>query len=103
MYLNPRWDVVDDADGFAIGVTRQRVGDDVVLHLPCWLVARFHAVDGFTGGTLEAEIKKPTQSETERTGPSIAKDLVMRYMISIYCDTDTAIFSPKPQYTMRKI
>lgn len=54
VYLNPRRDVVDDADGFAVGVTRQGVRDDVVLHLPCRLVARLHAVDGFAGGTLKA-------------------------------------------------
>lgn len=54
-YLNARWDVVDDAYGFAVGMARQRVRDDVVLHLPRRLVASLHAVDGFTGGTLETE------------------------------------------------
>lgn len=27
----------------------------MVLHLPCRLVARLYAVDGFTGGTLKTE------------------------------------------------
>lgn len=53
--LNAGWDVVDDAYGFAVRVSRQRVRDDVVLHLASWLVARLHAVDGFTGGTLQTE------------------------------------------------
>lgn len=54
--LDARQDIVDDADGLAVGVAGQRVGDDVVLHLPGWLVARLHAVDGFAGRALQAAI-----------------------------------------------
>lgn len=54
--LNAWWDVVDDAYGFAIRMPGQRVGDDVVFHLPCWLVARLHSIDGFTGGTLKTSV-----------------------------------------------
>lgn len=55
MYLNAWWDVVDDAYRFAVRVPWQRMRDDVVLHLPCRLVARLHTVDGFTSGTLKTE------------------------------------------------
>lgn len=54
-YLNAWWDVVDDAYGFTVRMSGQRVRDDVILHLSCRLVARLHAVDGFTGGTLQTE------------------------------------------------
>lgn len=54
-YLNAWWYVVDDADSFAVMMARQRVGDDVILHLSSWLVACLHAIDGFTGGTLKTE------------------------------------------------
>ena len=49
-------DVVDDADGLAVGVPRQGVGDDMVFHLAGWLVSRLHPVDGLTCGALEAAI-----------------------------------------------
>jgi len=62
-YLNAWRDVVDDADAFAVGVSGQRVRDDVVLHLPCRLVARLHAVDGFTRWTLKAEDKQDVTAE----------------------------------------
>lgn len=69
--LNAGWDVVDDAYGFAVGVSRQRVRDDVVLHLPGRLVARLHAVDGFTGGTLQAEGQRanPEVQQLPAAGP----------------------------------
>lgn len=54
--LNAWWYVVDDAYGFAVRMPWQRVRDDVVLHLPCWLVACLYTVDGFTGGTLKAAV-----------------------------------------------
>lgn len=54
-YLNAWRDVVDDADGFAVMVARQSVRDHVELHLSSRLVARLHAIDGFTGGTLKTE------------------------------------------------
>lgn len=53
--LNAWWYVVDDAYGFAVRMSWQRVRDDVVLHLPCRLVARLYTVDGFAGGTLKTE------------------------------------------------
>lgn len=52
MYLDARRDVVDDADGFAVGVSWQRVGDDMVLHLAWRLVASLHSVDGLAGWAL---------------------------------------------------
>ena len=55
-HLDAWWNVVDDADGLAVGVPRQRVGDDVVLHLAGGLVARLHAIDGLAGGALEAAV-----------------------------------------------
>ena len=54
MYLGTSWDVVDDADGFAVGVTREGGGDDVELHLPCRLVPGPHPVDRLTDRTLKA-------------------------------------------------
>lgn len=73
-HLHPWGDVVDDADGFAVGVARQRVRDDVILHLPWGLCPRLHPIDGFAGGTLQAPIltaekegnvMKPVSSSTE--------------------------------------
>lgn len=54
-YLNAWWYVIYDAYGFAVRMPRQRVRNDMVLHLPGWLVARLHTVDSFTSGTLETE------------------------------------------------
>ncbi len=68
--LNPSRNVIDDADGFGVWVTRQAVRDDVVLHLPRRLRARFLPIDGFTCRTLKTSIllwrkinrmAKPTQ------------------------------------------
>lgn len=57
-HLHPRGNVVDDADGFAVRVARQRVRDDVILHLPWGLCPCLHPIDGFAGGTLQAPILK---------------------------------------------
>lgn len=65
-YLNAWWYVVDDAYGFAVRMPRQRVRDDVVLHLPCRLVARLYAVDGFAGGTLKTEDRGLTVEVTSQ-------------------------------------
>lgn len=54
--LHPRGDVVDDADGFAVSVAGQCVGDDVIFHLPGRLRPRLHPIDGFAGGTLQTPI-----------------------------------------------
>lgn len=54
--LDARRDVVDNSDGFAVWVSRQRVGDDVVLHLSGWLVASFDAIYGLASRTLQATI-----------------------------------------------
>lgn len=56
-YLNAWWYVIYDAYGFAVRMPRQRVRNDMVLHLPSWLVARLYTVDSFTSGTLETEEK----------------------------------------------
>lgn len=55
-YLDARGDVVDDADGFAVRVAGQRVGDDMVLHLAGGLVASFDPIDGLAGGALQAAV-----------------------------------------------
>lgn len=54
--LNAWWYVIYDAYGFAVRMPRQRVRNDMVLHLPGWLVARLHTVDSFTSGTLETAV-----------------------------------------------
>lgn len=51
-YLDARRDGVNDADGPAVRVPRQRVGNDVVLHLSGRLAPGLHAIDGLAGGTL---------------------------------------------------
>lgn len=56
-YLNAWWYVIYDAYGFAVRMPRQRVRNDMVLHLPGWLVARLYTIDSFTSGTLETEKK----------------------------------------------
>lgn len=55
-HLHPRGNVVDDADGFAVGVAGQRMGDDVIFHLPGRLRPCLHPIDGFAGGTLQTPI-----------------------------------------------
>lgn len=55
-YLYCRWNAVDDLDGAAVGVSRQRLADAVDLHLALRLRARFLPVDGFTGGTLQTAV-----------------------------------------------
>lgn len=55
-YLDARWDVVNEADGLAVRVTRQRVRDDVVLHLSRGLVAGLHSINCFAGRTLQAAV-----------------------------------------------
>lgn len=54
--LDPSRNVVDNADGLAVWVTGQAVGDDVVLHLPRRLSSCFLPIDGFACGTLKTAI-----------------------------------------------
>lgn len=54
--LDPGRNVIHDADGLGVWVTGQAVGDDVILHLPRRLRARFLPVDGFACGTLKTAI-----------------------------------------------
>lgn len=54
--LDTRRDVVNDADGFAVRVAGQRVGDNMVLHLARGLVAGLDSVDGLAGGALQAAV-----------------------------------------------
>lgn len=56
IHLDARRNVVYDPDRFAVRMARQRVGDDVVLHLARGLVAGFDPIDGLTGGALQAAI-----------------------------------------------
>lgn len=48
--------VVDDADGFGIRVTREAMGDHMVLHLPWRLSPGLLPIDGFTCGALKTAI-----------------------------------------------
>lgn len=66
-HLNARGDAVDDPDGFAVWVARQRVRDEVVLHLPWRLGACFHSIDGLTGWTLQTAILR-RQGQDNQTG-----------------------------------
>lgn len=54
--LDPGRNVIDDADGLGVWVSGQAVWDDVILHLPRRLRARFLPVDGFACWTLETAI-----------------------------------------------
>lgn len=54
--LDPSRNVVDDADGFEVGVAGQAVGDDVVLHLPRRLRACLLPINGFTCWTLKTAV-----------------------------------------------
>lgn len=55
-HLYSRRDAVDDLDGAAVRVARQRLPDAVDLHLAFGLSARLLAVDRLTGGTLQAAV-----------------------------------------------
>lgn len=55
-HLDAGGDVVDDPDGFGVGVTREGMGDEVKLHLPGGLRARLLPVDGLAGGALQAAV-----------------------------------------------
>lgn len=54
--LNARRNAIDDPDCFAVRVARQRVRDEVVLHLPWGLGACLHPINGLTGWTLQTPI-----------------------------------------------
>lgn len=69
-HLHPRGDVVDDADGFAVGVAGQRMGDDVIFHLPGRLRPRLHTIDGFAGGTLQTPILRVGKGGHSETSTS---------------------------------
>lgn len=55
-HLDSRGDVIDNADGLGVCKTRQRVRDEMKLHLPRWLCPCLLPVDGFAGGALQAAI-----------------------------------------------
>ena len=55
-HLDACGDVVDNADGLGVSEARQRVRDEVELHLPRWLSARLLPIDGLAGGALQAAI-----------------------------------------------
>lgn len=55
-HLNAGGHAIDDPDGFAVWVARQRVGDEVVLHLPRRLGACFHPVNGLAGWALQTAV-----------------------------------------------
>lgn len=69
-HLNARGDAVDDPDGFAVWVARQRVGDEMVLHLPWRLSACFHPINGLTGWTLQTAILR-RQGQYNQTGKTL--------------------------------
>ena len=79
-HLHPWGDVVDDADGFAVRVARQRVRDDVILHLPRGLCPRLHPIDGFAGGTLQAPILRAGKERNimKLVSPSTEPDQALR-------------------------
>lgn len=54
--LNPSWNVIDNADCLGVWVAGQAVGDDMVLHLPRRLGARFLPIDGFACWALKTAI-----------------------------------------------
>lgn len=55
-HLDACGDVVDNADGLGVSEARQRVGDEMELHLPGRLSACLLSVDGLAGGALQAAI-----------------------------------------------
>lgn len=55
-HLDTGGDVVDNPDGFGVGVARQGMGDEVKLHLPRGLCPRLLPINGLTGGALQAAI-----------------------------------------------
>lgn len=55
-YLYARWYVVYYTNSFAVRVSRKWVRNDMVFHLPRWLIARLHTIDCFACGTLQAAI-----------------------------------------------
>lgn len=55
-HLYSRRDDVDDLDGAAVRVSRQRLAHAVDLHLAFGLCARLLAVDCLAGGTLQTAV-----------------------------------------------
>lgn len=55
-HLYSRWDDVDDLDGAAVRVSRQRLANAVDLHLAFGLRARLLAVDCLARGTLQTAV-----------------------------------------------
>lgn len=55
-YLYARWDAVDDLDGAAVRVARQRLADAVNFHLAFGLSAGLLSVDCLTRGTLQTAV-----------------------------------------------
>lgn len=55
-HLDARGDVIDNANGLGVCKARQRVRDDMKLHLPWWLCPCLLPIDGFAGGALQAAI-----------------------------------------------
>lgn len=55
-HLYARRDAVDDLDGAAVRVSRQRLADAVDLHLAFGLRARLLAIDCLTRGALQTAV-----------------------------------------------
>lgn len=55
-HLYARRDAVDDLDGTAVRVSRQRLADAVDLHLAFGLRARLLAIDCLTRGALQTAV-----------------------------------------------
>uniref|UniRef100_A0A663LZI9 RAS protein activator like 1 n=1 Tax=Athene cunicularia TaxID=194338 RepID=A0A663LZI9_ATHCN len=71
-HLDAGGDVVDDPDGFGVGVTREGVGDEVKLHLPRGLRARLLPINGLTGGALQAAVLRgPRMGIRDGTCPAV--------------------------------
>lgn len=75
-YLDPSRNVINDANGFRVWVTGQAVGDDVILHLPRRLSARFLPIDGFTCRTLKTAVldQRKCQNQPSSRQSFIASD-----------------------------
>lgn len=69
-HLDARGDVIDNADRLGVCKTRQRVRDEVKLHLPRWLCPCLLSVDGFAGGALQAAILRQVRCCEVPGGPT---------------------------------
>lgn len=55
-HLYSRWDDVDNLDGAAVRVSRERLANTIDLHLAFGLRARLLAIDCLARGTLQTAV-----------------------------------------------